>query len=191
MLAGPILGIWSSRGQSVGKRSPATGCAPPHGTGGSTPPPPPNGLSANCGKRTRPHAARDIIRGMQQLATRQLTSKQAAFVEAYVNGRNITGAAIDAGYSESTASQIGSALLRVPHVQAAIHASVRHALAMDAPMARRVLVELAQNPETHPKIRLDAAKTLLDRAGHVAPRPIVEKRMEEKALHEMPIEHTG
>jgi phage terminase small subunit len=123
-----------------------------------------------------------------QLATRQLTPKQAAFVEAYVNGRNITGAAIDAGYSESTASQIGSALLKTPHVQAAVQAGVRHALALDAPLARRVLVDLAQDVNMHPKIRLDAAKTLLDRAGHVAPRPMMEKRMEEKALHEMPIE---
>ena len=56
-----------------------------------------------------------------ELVTRQLTEKQAGFVEAYLNGRrNITGAAIDAGYSESTASQIGSALLRTPHVQAAV-----------------------------------------------------------------------
>jgi phage terminase small subunit len=123
-----------------------------------------------------------------QLTTRRLTEKQVRFVEAYVNGRNITDSAIDAGYSESTASQIGSALLRIPHVQAAIQAGVRHALALDAPLARRVLVDLAQDVEMHPKIRLDAAKTLLDRAGHVAPRPTTDKSTEHQALHEMSID---
>src|SRR5207248_3490710 len=82
----------------------------------------------NCGPR-------GILRAME-LVTRQLTEKQARFVEAYLNGRNITGAATDAGYSGSTASQIGSALLRQPHIQNAIQAGVRHALAMDAPLAR-------------------------------------------------------
>jgi phage terminase small subunit len=123
-----------------------------------------------------------------QLVTRNLTEKQARFVEAYVNGRNITGAAIGAGYSEVTASQIGSALLRVPHVQAAVQAGVRHALALDAPLARRVLVDLAQDAHMNPKIRLEAAKTLLDRAGPVAPRPTTDKSTEHQALHEMSIE---
>jgi phage terminase small subunit len=125
---------------------------------------------------------------MQHLATRNLTERQSRFVEAYVNGRNITGSAIDAGYSESTASQIGSALLKVPHIQAAVQAGVRHALALDAPLARRVLVDLAQDAHMNPKIRLDAAKTLLDRAGHVAPRPTTDKSAEHQALHEMSIE---
>ena len=48
---------------------------------------------------------------------KRLTAKQARFVQEYVrNGGNATQAAIDAGYSEVSAAEMGSENLRKPHV---------------------------------------------------------------------------
>ena len=51
----------------------------------------------------------------------KLTKKQSSFVKAYLlNGGNATKAAIDAGYSESTAKSIGAENLTKPDIKAAI-----------------------------------------------------------------------
>jgi phage terminase small subunit len=52
-----------------------------------------------------------------QRKTTDLTTKQKAFCEFYAgNGGNATQAAIDAGYSENTAKEIGSENLTKPHI---------------------------------------------------------------------------
>lgn len=53
-------------------------------------------------------------------ATSKLTAKQQRFVEEYLVDLNATQAAIRAGYSKKTASQIGEENLRKPDIQAAI-----------------------------------------------------------------------
>ena len=42
-----------------------------------------------------------------------------------------------------------------------------------------------QNETVSPKVRLDGAKILLERAGHVAPRPTLPADTGETPLHEM------
>lgn len=56
--------------------------------------------------------------------TKALTARQQAFVEAYVGPArfNAAKAAIQAGYSERSAKQLGHELLHMPHVAAAIDA---------------------------------------------------------------------
>lgn len=50
--------------------------------------------------------------------TTKLTKKQDAFVKAYLlNGGNATKAAIDAGYSEKTAAEMGHENLRKPQIK--------------------------------------------------------------------------
>jgi phage terminase small subunit len=55
--------------------------------------------------------------------TRALTAKQEKFVEEYLIDLCVTQAAIRAGYSVNSASQIGSELMNKPHVQEAIAAA--------------------------------------------------------------------
>lgn len=68
----------------------------------------------------------------------------------------------------------------------AIQIAVRKRLVQNAPMALGVVESIATNPEISPKVRLDAAKTLLDRAGHIAPKAIDgAKDTTNTPLHEM------
>jgi hypothetical protein len=79
-------------------------------------------------------------------------------------------------------------LLRIPHVLAAVNAAVQIALAEDATLARNLLRRYVKDESMHPKIRLDAAKTLLDRAGHIAPKAREAGGGHDKPLHEMSID---
>jgi len=67
---------------------------------------------------------------------KKLTAKQAAFVEEYLVDLNATAAAIRAGYSAKSARKVGSNLLTLPHVQAAIE---------EAMAERRERVEVTQD----------------------------------------------
>jgi phage terminase small subunit len=120
-----------------------------------------------------------------QLATRQLTEMQTTFVRKMSETGDATESARRAGYRGSNAAAAAYDLMQLPHVLAALQIAVRRHLVTDAPMARRVTVEIAQNEDISPKVRLDAAKTLLDRAGHVAPRPRSEDDRTQTPLHEM------
>lgn len=114
----------------------------------------------------------------------ELTEKQAAFVSHVSEGVDPTQAATLAGYGNSSRAH---ELIRAPLVLAAIHTEVRRRLVAGAPIALAVIERLIKDDTTPPKIRLDAAKTLLDRAGHIAPRAITDKSQHELALHEMSI----
>ena len=61
---------------------------------------------------------------------------------------------------------------------------MRRQLAMDAPKSFRVLREIRDDKTVSEKVRADCAKTLLDRAGHIAPKAAPEKPGEQP-LHEM------
>ena len=52
--------------------------------------------------------------------SRKLTAKQQRFIQEYLIDLNATRAAIRAGYSEKTATEIGYENLRKPHVAAAV-----------------------------------------------------------------------
>jgi hypothetical protein len=122
----------------------------------------------------------------KELATKyELTEMQAQFVRHVSEGIDPNQAFALAGCGTSNASSRAHALLRAPHVLAAIHSEVRRKLVAGAPIALSVIERLVKDETTPPKIRLDAAKTLLDRAGHIAPRAIVDKGTHELALHEL------
>lgn len=53
-------------------------------------------------------------------ASKPLTPKVAAFVREYLIDKNATQAAIRAGYSARSAGQTGNAMLKLPHIKAAI-----------------------------------------------------------------------
>jgi phage terminase small subunit len=103
----------------------------------------------------------------------QLTTKQIRFVEEYIrNGGNGKQAAISAGYSENTAESQASRMLRKVKVQNAlkerrsqIQQELRDYFIGDALTARKVMVQILNDPEATHKDKLTAAKDLLDRAG--------------------------
>lgn len=53
-------------------------------------------------------------------APRELTAKQALFVQEYLVDLNASKAAVRAGYSERNAAKYASDLMQLPHVQAAV-----------------------------------------------------------------------
>lgn len=98
--------------------------------------------------------------------------QQLAFAEAYVLGSgNATQAAIQAGYSAVSARQTASRLLRTPHVQEAIRRAQAHVLRNRlASKALGVLEKVLDDDDAPAGVRVDAAKTVLDRAGLSAAR---------------------
>jgi len=95
-----------------------------------------------------------------------LTELQSAFTVKYVeNGGNGTKAAIEAGYGPKGAHVRSSELLALPKIQAEICRLCRSMLAVSAPMAIKVLKELAVG-STSDSVKLQASISLLDRAGY-------------------------
>lgn len=119
--------------------------------------------------------------------SRDLISQQQAFAEAYVLGHgNATKAAIEAGYSPASARQTASRLLHTPHVQEAIRRAQAHVLrGRLASKALGVLEKILDDDSAPAGVRVDAAKTVLDRAGLSAVRvpDVVDEY--EKPLTEM------
>jgi phage terminase small subunit len=118
---------------------------------------------------------------------RNLNARQAEFVKSYVEGGNAHAAALAVGYSEGTARCAGVQILELPHVALAISKAVRLRLASAAPMALNVLMHLAEKGVSE-RVRMESASRLLDRAGHVPPRPDDNQNKPDAPLHEYTIE---
>jgi phage terminase small subunit len=106
---------------------------------------------------------------------RELTDQQAGFVAAFTSDPGAIGnaseAARRAGYSTTSAREIGRQLLDKPHVRAAIDDANRAQISGKlATKAVEVLEGILNDEQAPPKLRLDAAKTVLDRAGFIAPK---------------------
>jgi hypothetical protein len=126
----------------------------------------------------------------QHIATRQLTDKQAAFVAALIETGDAPTAAQLAGFLDRPSKEAWR-LLRIPHVLAAVNAAVQIALAEDAPLARYLLRRYVKDESMNPKIRMDAARTLLDRAGHIAPKARDANGEQHKPLNELTVGRFG
>ena len=118
---------------------------------------------------------------------RDLTEQQQNFVTAFTSTPGAIGNASEAArramYSEKSARDIGQQLLAKPHVRAAIEeanrAQISGSLASKAVDVLRAIIDDESAP---PKLRLDAAKTVLDRAGFIAPKA-EERSQEDEAEH--------
>ena len=122
-----------------------------------------------------PPKCRDVAAsndGSLVVMTTEILDQQRAFAEAYVLGcGNATKAAIDAGYSAASARQTASRLLHTPHVQEAIRRAQTHALkGRLASKAQGVLEKILDDDSAPAGVRVDAAKTVLDRAALPAVR---------------------
>lgn len=103
-----------------------------------------------------------------------LTEQQAAFVHHYTSNieciGNAAASARAAGYGERHDAEIGRQLVGKPHVRAAIDASLRAQISgRMAVKASRLLERVIDDEDAPLKVRVEAAKTILDRGGFVAP----------------------
>jgi phage terminase small subunit len=121
-----------------------------------------------------------------------LTDQQRDFVQRFVaNGGNGTKAAEGAGYS--TPHVDAWRLRKNPKVAAAIHDEQKRIIGGElASLAVGVIRTILEAPDDHatitPKVKLDAAKTVLDRAGHIAPKAeSAADPASERDLHAMSI----
>lgn len=95
-----------------------------------------------------------------------LTSRQAAFVEQYVQtGGKVGVSATRAGYADRT---MGSKLLREPKIIKAIQSLMQDAIGVHAVTALGTVVKLVKSARSD-YVRLEAAKDILDRAGYRPP----------------------
>ena len=123
----------------------------------------------------------------------KLTEMQQLFVLHFTTAPGAIGnaseAARRAGYSDKTAAEQGRQLLDKPHVQTAIVGATRRQIsATMATKAAALLEHFIEDEKVSARVRLEAAKTILDRAGYIAPKaPLEEENLDEKPLHEMSI----
>lgn len=123
----------------------------------------------------------------------KLTDMQEAFVLHMTNTPNAIGNATEAarlaGYSEKSAGEIGYQLLQKPHVQQALReANQKTVCGSLAAKAVQVLKDILEDEDASPRLRLDAAKTVLDRAGYVPPKAEEQDYSAEKDLTEMTVQ---
>lgn len=103
----------------------------------------------------------------------KLTSKQERFIKEYLISLNATDAAIKAGYSEKTATKIGSENLTKPDIIAAIKAEQDKTSEKLEITRESILVDLqrikSNNEATNPQASLKAVDLIIKVLGFNAP----------------------
>lgn len=106
---------------------------------------------------------------------RELSDRVQEFVKHFTETSDCIGkpepAALAAGYSPSCAGSMGRQLLKDPRVQAALRDANMALMGGDlTTLSLQRLRQILERDDVHPKVHLDAAKVVLDRAGYVAPK---------------------
>lgn len=116
----------------------------------------------------------------------ELTKNQEEFARQMVltNG-NATQAAINAGYSASSAAQRAYELRQLPHVQAAVTREQRRALQGLASLALSQAKAMLENDATPAGARVQLIQLVLDRGGLPTQRTDEQLDGEQKSLREM------
>jgi butyrate kinase len=98
-----------------------------------------------------------------------LNDRQEAYCRHFVErGGDVRNSMTLAGYDDDGSSKFRVAMHRLRHnpaVRDRIHQLTREAFTVDAVVARECLLQLVRTARSE-KVRLDAARDLLDRAGH-------------------------
>lgn len=107
---------------------------------------------------------------------RPLTKQQAAFVLHYTSDPGAIGNAAEsarrAGYSEKSARELGRQLLDKPHVRLAVDEANRQSISgRIATKAVALLEQVIDDTSAPIKVRVEAAKSILDRAGYTNAGP--------------------
>ena len=104
----------------------------------------------------------------------KLTKKQMTLVDTIVAfGCSVKEASAKSGYAEGESGRVtASKTLRLPHVQEYMQQVVRQSIGINATIASKRVLDLAQSAKSE-YVQLEASKDILDRAGY---KP-VEKSM--------------
>ena len=95
-----------------------------------------------------------------------MTELQRRFaVEYATNGGDAQKAAIEAGYSEKSARDLGRRTLALPHVQEMILQELTRLRGRSGAVGVKALVEIAENSNVTPAARVSAARALMEHAG--------------------------
>ena len=109
------------------------------------------------------------------------TPKQRSLIDNLASGKTVKAAMEAAGYSDTVRASVAI----TPAMQTHLRRLMVDKLAMAAPAAITVLSGLMNDEDASPKIRLDTAKTILDRTGFVPPKASDASSVGEKSLYEM------
>jgi len=115
-----------------------------------------------------------------------LDLRQAEFARRFAESGDPRKAAIEAGFPPAKAESIGRELLDRPNIALGIARAARPRLMRSLPMALTTLDYLAEKAFSE-RVRLEAAKAIVDRCGLVPPKPHTE-REGDIPLHEMTLE---
>lgn len=100
-----------------------------------------------------------------------LTELQLKWLEKVKEGKNYTEAAMEAGYTDNrkSAAVIGARLAKHPKIKKILdktEENLRDKFREEAEKAFMVILGMIDNPKVSPKVRLDACRDILDRAGY-------------------------
>jgi hypothetical protein len=111
---------------------------------------------------------------MRSASMQPLNEQQRSFATFYVSdpdaAGNGTASAIAAGYAPDCAKQTAYRLLRHDGVHAEVDRLTREALGDHATAALGLLGRAVRDEQAPLKVRVDACKTILDRAGFIPPK---------------------
>jgi hypothetical protein len=109
------------------------------------------------------------------------TQRQQSLILNLASGMAVKEALKESGYSDT----VRPSRAITPAMQDHLRQLMVDKVAVMAPAAVNVLSGLLDDEDATAKIRLDAAKTILDRAGFVPPKASEAPTVGEKALYEM------
>lgn len=126
------------------------------------------------------------LESAQKIQVQDFTERQQIFMNEYLEGRTQTEAARRAGYKQP--EQQAWNLLRVPKIAAYIRAEQARKLATDGVrVGINTLLSIAQDEAAPKAARVQAANSLLDRAGLTARVAEAAQGLHERPLSEMTI----
>ena len=118
----------------------------------------------------------------------ELTKKERELVEDYLLTGNWSESALNLGYPKNEAKVLAKAASNSPAMLAAVYVEIGKRLVEGAAVGFKVVLDMAKDPDCHPKLRLEAAKELLKLGGHVAPKAKSLENTGNKQLHELSLD---
>lgn len=122
---------------------------------------------------------------MEMALSSELTLSQATFCDLVASGVDKDEAAERAGYGIGNPRAEASRLLQQPMILATIQIAVARQLSVGAGAAVKVLQDFLVDEKVDKRLRVVCAKTLLDRAGHIAPKAVAPGAAGAVPLNEM------
>lgn len=118
-----------------------------------------------------------------------LSEKERALAKATSNGVSFEEAALTLGYKPEGISELKSTVTRKPEWIAVLHIETARRVVSLAPSALETIDQVKKGEiKEGAKVRLDAAKIILDRAGIIPPRAKPHSDGSEKTLGEMSLD---